>query len=132
MTHKELAEKVREYFKTTKKRAVDPIEQTCCYRTSDGRCCVVGSLILDEYYDARFETVGVKRLLDNDPFEFGNRRGDLLRVALGKSGVPMDDSTLEFLAKCQDLHDDYTAWECDGFAESEDLEDIIYSYLGER
>lgn len=68
-----------------------PVEGVCAYRGEGGKMCAVGCLIKDEFYSPELE----------------NKTCDTPQVAevLGKSGIPTDWKTIDFLRDLQEIHD---------------------------
>lgn len=103
MTNQELFVKVARHLLTQKTQA--RIGEACAYRVGT-KSCAVGCLILDEYYDPKFEGIGIGGIcvIDNEwittePFE----NYKLLATALNKSGVPTSSRAL--LRTLQSTHD---------------------------
>jgi len=92
-----LDSKVAYYSEDLKRRAVQG--ELCVYRTKDGRKCAIG-LDIDENHPQYKEIVecegGVDDLIKNYP------------TALSKE---IQELSLEFLGRVQDLHDNSTFWE---------------------
>lgn len=120
LTHEELIIKIRQYFETATERAWDDKAQNCRFRTSDGRKCVVGSLIPDELYDERIE-------VDPDPRK-DDSSAEVLKEVLTKAGVPDDNRTETFLVDCQNLHDNPASWKKYGFDRFDRLDEIVEKF----
>lgn len=72
---------------------ISEYNDTCAYRGIDGKMCIVGAMIKDEFYNPLFEGVGVTN--------------SSVMTALVKSGVDTFANGV-FLIRLQGIHDSWT------------------------
>lgn len=112
MNKHEVWEKVRDHLlKQGKVSRVSP-EDICAYRGEGGLSCAVGCLIADEHYNPKFEGIAVAPYTETNHPELLTERDVLLREALRKSGIDVDDpGTLSLLRELQGIHDCKPVWQ---------------------
>ncbi len=111
MTIREVFETVKAHLLNQMRQAKDPGEG-CAYRVTfrddDGDeietlRCAVGCLIKDEYYDPRFEGLGIERCPPSRSEDHQTLVG-----ALRSSGVPTTPTAISILTMLQSVHDNYS------------------------
>ena len=106
---------LKPYLENPSNRAMNG--EVCCYRTPDGRKCIIGQDIPDKKYIPIMDDITNSSISCND----------YVVDVIPKS---TKDLGMDFLKDCQNLHDMSSHWNAEGLSKQgqECYERIIYKY----